>query len=455
MERINEKRLFSIVMYLSLILGALICAGINRMTIAGMLVQVCYSLIIGVVFMTLLHAREDMLWAQIPEKLVYLFSFSVSLCLIGAASRYHIGLFWLLPLAVVGYLETVEIKAVTFGVLMLDYLCNAALIHKDINLLVGYFIMAVAIVMILSMLHDRKEMPYAGVILAALCIALFVIRCGFQSSEIFRQRYFLILEISSLVFVAVFSGILQIVCGSADSIGVSGLQDMSSEVEEEDVNSIEQKIMTAVPAEEDTTEPDEFVRDPEIVTAVPEPAEHKRPEQAASVEIFDMMAYLQDDFPLILQLKEEDTLYQHSYEISRLSGLAARKLGCNEALAAVGGMFHEAGRMLSAENYMEGNASLAEQYGFPEDLAAVIRQHNTGSEIPKSPEAAIVMLSDCIVSTSEYLRKNGKRDAISDDQLVMSIFTNRINKGGLDEAGLTDAQLDTLKAFYIAHAFEI
>ena len=422
MERINEKRLFSIVMYLSLILGALICAGINRMTIAGMLVQVCYSLIIGVVFMTLLHAREDMLWAQIPEKLVYLFSFSVSLCLIGAASRYHIGLFWLLPLAVVVYLESVEIKAVTFGVLMLDYLCNAALVHKDINLLVGYFIMAAAIVMILSMLRDRKEMPYAGVILVALCIALFVIRCGFQSSEIFRQRYFLILEISSLVFVAVFSGILQIVCGTAGGDGASDVPEMSPDVE---------------------------------AGIGPEPEENKRQEPEASVESFDMMAYLQDDYPLILQLKEENILYQHSYEISRLSGLAARELGCNEALAAVGGMFHEAGRMLSPDNYMEGNAVLAEQYGFPEDLAAVIRQHNTGSEIPKSPEAAVVMLSDCIVSTSEYLRKNGKRGAISDDQLVMSIFTNRINKGGLDEAGLTDAQLDTLKAFYVAHAFEI
>lgn len=417
MERINEKRLFSIVMYLSLILGALICAGINRMTIAGMLVQVCYSLIIGVVFMTLLHVGEDMLWAQIPEKLVYLFSFSVSLCLIGAASRYHIGLFWLLPLAVVGHLKHIEIKAVTFGVLMLDYLCNAAMVHKDINLLAGYFIMAAAFVMILSMLHDRKEMPYAGVILAALCIALFVIRCGFQSGELFLQRYFLVLELSSLVFLAVFSGILQIVFGT----------DGSTAAEPEN----------ASPDEEDSVMPE------------------TRQETAASVKEFDMMVYLQDDFPLILQLKEEDTLYQHSYEISRLSGLAARELGCDEALAAVGGMFHEAGRILSPENYMEGNASLAEQYDFPEDLAAVIRQHNTGSEIPKSPEAAIVMLSDCIVSTSEYLRKNGKRDAISDDQLVMSIFTNRINKGGLDEAGLTDVQLDRLKAFYVAHAFEI
>ena len=75
-------------MYLSLVLGALICAGINRMSIPGMMVQVCYSLILGVVFMTLLHVGQDMLWQQIPEKLIYLFSFSVALCLIGVASPY-------------------------------------------------------------------------------------------------------------------------------------------------------------------------------------------------------------------------------------------------------------------------------------------------------------------------------------------------------------------------------
>ena len=80
MERINEKRLFSIVMYLSMILGALICAGINRMTIAGMLVQVCYSMIIGVVFMTLLHAGEDMLWKQIPGKLIYFLAVAAGSC---------------------------------------------------------------------------------------------------------------------------------------------------------------------------------------------------------------------------------------------------------------------------------------------------------------------------------------------------------------------------------------
>ena len=197
-------------MYLSLVLGALICAGINRMSIPGMMVQVCYSLILGVVFMTLLHAGQDMLWQQIPEKLIYLFSFSVALCLIGVASRYHVGMFILLPLAVVSRLDKLEIKVVTFGTLMMTYLCNAAFVNNDLGQMVYYLIMAVAFLMIVSMLQSREELPYAAVILTALCLALFVIRCRFQGSEMFIQRYYLILELGSLVFLALFCAILQL-----------------------------------------------------------------------------------------------------------------------------------------------------------------------------------------------------------------------------------------------------
>ena len=377
-------------MYLSLVLGALICAGINRMSIPGMMVQVCYSLILGVVFMTLLHAGQDMLWQQIPEKLIYLFSFSVALCLIGVASRYHVGMFILLPLAVVSRLDKLEIKVVTFGTLMMTYLCNAAFVNNDLGQMVYYLIMAVAFLMIVSMLQSREELPYA------LCLALFVIRCRFQGSEMFMQRYYLILELGSLVFLALFCAILQLFT---------------------------------------VHEPEEEV-------------------QEAPAQELDMMAYLQDDFPLIRKLKENDALYRHSCEISRLSEMAAKEMGFKDGLAAAGGMFHEAGRLLVPDNYMEGNDALAQTYGFSEELVAVIRQHNTGSEIPKSPEAAIVMLSDCILSTGEYLQENGKRSAITDEKLVMSIFANRMEKGSLAQAGLTQEQIERLRTFYVAHAFE-
>ena len=383
-------------MYLSLVLGALICAGINRMSIPGMMVQVCYSLILGVVFMTLLHAGQDMLWQQIPEKLIYLFSFSVALCLIGVASRYHVGMFILLPLAVVSRLDKLENTVVTIGTLIMTKLCNAAIVNNDLGQMVYYLIMAVAFLMIVSMLQSREELPYAAVILTALCLALFVIRCRFQGSEMFMQRYYLILELGSLVFLALFCAILQLFT----------VHEPEEEVQE-------------VPAQE-----------------------------------LDMMAYLQDDFPLIRKLKENDALYRHSCEISRLSEMAAKEMGFKDGLAAAGGMFHEAGRLLVPDNYMEGNDALAQTYGFSEELVAVIRQHNTGSEIPKSPEAAIVMLSDCILSTGEYLQENGKRSAITDEKLVMSIFANRMEKGSLAQAGLTQEQIERLRTFYVAHAFE-
>ena len=82
-----------------------------------------------------------------------------------------------------------------------------------------------------------------------------------------------------------------------------------------------------------------------------------------------------------------------------------------------------------------------------------MRQHSTGFELPKSAEAAVVMLCDCIISTSEYLTKSGRRAKISDTQLVTSIFQNRLEKGNLQYAGMTVEQIQTLKEFYIENTF--
>ena len=54
----------------------------------------------------------------------------------------------------------------------------------------------------------------------------------------------------------------------------------------------------------------------------------------------------------------------------------------------------------------------------------------------------------------KYLQENGKRSAITDEKLVMSIFANRMEKGSLAQAGLTQEQIERLRTFYVAHAFE-
>lgn len=86
-------------------------------------------------------------------------------------------------------------------------------------------------------------------------------------------------------------------------------------------------------------------------------------------------------------------------------------------------------------------------------LASAARQNSTSSEKPKSPEEAIIMLSDCIISISEYLEKKGKREEITDEKIVKNIFSNRIAKGNLDESGMDRRQLNKLMGFYIDNAF--
>ncbi len=394
MESKKEKRLFSGVVYLALVLCALISACLNGMTLTGALVRCCYAMILGVAFMMILHYKEEFLWNQIPNKILFLMTFVISVCLIAVASRYSVGMYWMLLLAVVGGMKETGIKVASCGMLLAVYMTQAFAVHKDITEFEYYLIMGVALVLILSLVRQKSEIPYAGVILIALSLALLVVQNGFDFTSVWKEKFELLLEISSLVFLILFCSLVSLA---------------------EEAFVKEEKVNKKLEAE--------------------------------------IMGYMQDDFPLMQQLKANDSLYHHSYEISRISTLAAKAIGCNSVLAGAGGMYHEVGRLLSSDGYMECSLKLAREHGFPEELKNVIKQHNTGSEVPKSPEAAIVMLSDCIISTGEFLERSGKRAAISDEKLINSIFTNRKSKGSLTQSGLSEEQLDLLEEFYISNTF--
>ena len=167
-----------------------------------------------------------------------------------------------------------------------------------------------------------------------------------------------------------------------------------------------------------------------------------------------LQSIIEPDFDLFVRLQHYSLpLLSHSMHISGLSEQAALFIGAEPLLAKAGGLYHEVGRIVDEEDYIEAGTKLARQYRFPNALVHVMRQHSTGFEKPDSKEAAIVMLSDCIVSTSDYLQDTGKRGAVSDERLVDSIFQNRMDKGNLDEAGFSKEQIEQLKEFYIRNAF--
>lgn len=150
---------------------------------------------------------------------------------------------------------------------------------------------------------------------------------------------------------------------------------------------------------------------------------------------------------LMKKLKaHSEALYQHSIKIGELSCLAAREIGANILLAKAGGYYHEIGKIYG-NNYIDEGLKIAEEYIFPKELTDILKQHNIKYEKPSFVEAAIVMLSDNVVSTIEYIDKS-EEHKFTNDKIIDNIFQLRMEKGTLDNSGLSVRDYKVLKEFY-------
>lgn len=156
---------------------------------------------------------------------------------------------------------------------------------------------------------------------------------------------------------------------------------------------------------------------------------------------------LSDDNELLLRIKEHsENLYKHCRLIGDLSGRAAKLIGADEYLARAGGYYHEVGK-INGKNYIEEGLKLAEEYSFPEKLKHILKQHNIKYDKPTFVESAIVMISDNVATTIEYIDKTGNQK-FSSDKIIDNIFRIRMDKGTFDDSGLSVRDYKLLKEFY-------
>ncbi len=156
---------------------------------------------------------------------------------------------------------------------------------------------------------------------------------------------------------------------------------------------------------------------------------------------------LSDDNELLLRMKNySENLYKHCKLIGDLSGRAANYINADEDLARAGGYYHEVGKIIG-KNYIEEGLKLAEEYSFPEKLKEIIKQHNIKYDKPTFIEAAIVMISDNVATTIEYIDKTGDQKFTS-DKIIDNIFRIRMDKGTFDKSGLSVRDFKLLKEFY-------
>lgn len=176
-------------------------------------------------------------------------------------------------------------------------------------------------------------------------------------------------------------------------------------------------------------------------TALDEALEEVKNNTTASFE--DLVS---PEFDYINNFKRESyKLFKHSQNIAAISREAAGLIGCDEDFAYIIGMYHEAPRYLGDDYATE----LLSHYHVPKYIVRIIEIIKDKNNIlPMPREAGIVMLTDDIISTSNYL-KSKQNETVPLDRIVTNTIKVRKDQNVLRLAGFSNEEIQLLKLYYI------
>ncbi len=221
--------------------------------------------------------------------------------------------------------------------------------------------------------------------------------------------------------------------------------------------------------------------------------------------VFRLYELAYGESPLLAKLSQAAPgTYSHSIAVADLAEVGARAIGANALLARVGGLYHDIGKIEHPEYFVENQsggvnkhddispslsvaiikshvkigAEKGREAGLPIEIVKTIANHHGNdiiqyfyheamklqaassddrgetvkasdysynAEIPDFRECGIVMLADSIEAASRTVTPNASKYA----KLIESIFMGKIERGQLDNSGLTMNDIKTLSETFV------
>ena len=208
------------------------------------------------------------------------------------------------------------------------------------------------------------------------------------------------------------------------------------------------------------------------------------------------------DHPLLQQiLREAPGTYQHSLQVANLAEQAAREIGVNALLTRVGAQYHDVGKSLHPQFFIENQVPgqnvheqldpktsaniilshvpeglvLARKHRIPQSIQAFIAEHHGTLKasyqfrealeaadgdsgkvdrrdytykgpIPRSRETALLMLADGSEAAVRAKRPQSEEEI---NEIVQWIINDRMEKGQLDKTDLTLRDLHTIRRSFV------
>lgn len=165
--------------------------------------------------------------------------------------------------------------------------------------------------------------------------------------------------------------------------------------------------------------------------------------------VSSLSAAVSESFPAIMEFKERTPLgYKHSLLVANLSARAAAEIDANVLLAQAGGLYHEIGQGIG-EDCDQESLRICKKYRLPAALQDIIKEHNPDKKTPSGKVAAVVMLSDSIISAMEQQRRKNPEHKTDTADLIKRVFKIRESSGAFMLSGLSKEELARLQEYYI------
>ncbi len=220
--------------------------------------------------------------------------------------------------------------------------------------------------------------------------------------------------------------------------------------------------------------------------------------------VFRLYELAYRDTPVLTRLSQAAPgTYSHSRAVADLAEAGARAIGANALLARVGGLYHDIGKVEHPEYFVENQSGVnkhddispslsvavikshvkvgadkGRDAGLPPEVIKIIGDHHGNdviqyfyhealesqaasqdgkgetvkasdysynADIPDFPECGIVMLADSIEAASRTVTPNAGKFA----KLIDSIFLGKIERGQLDDSGLTMHDIKVLGESFV------
>ena len=160
----------------------------------------------------------------------------------------------------------------------------------------------------------------------------------------------------------------------------------------------------------------------------------------------DFFARINDpEYELLFQLKTAHRdVYFHAVHTAYLSDKIAARIDANAPLAKAGGYYHKIG-LLYGRDTIQNTILVGRANHFPDSLMRLLKEYGIKNSRIISKEAAIVQLSDAVVSSISYLFLKDRGAVLDYDKIVDVIIKKKMESGDWDGCKLTMEEISEIK----------